>query len=100
MKSVVRVVCATCFCLLFHSVIALAADVLPSDVLPADLAAAYIVNEDSHPHRVLPGESSRFSLEPAGHAGRMDVKCALEGDDNMILSGFTSAIGPYQRLAP
>ena len=89
MKSVARLVCATCFCLLFNSAIVLSAGVLPSDVLLADLAAAYIVNEDSHPHRVSPGESARFSLEPAGHAGRMDVKCSLEADDDMILTGVT-----------
>jgi hypothetical protein len=84
MRSVERVVCAICFCLLFHSVIALSAD-----ALSADLAAAYIVNEDSHRHRVLPGESARFSLEPAGHVGRMDVKCPLEADDEMKLTGVT-----------
>ena len=89
MRSVERVVCAICFCLLFHSIIALSADVMSADVLSADLAAAYIVNEDSHPHRVLPGESARFSLEPAGHVGRMDVKCSLEADDEMKLTGVT-----------
>ena len=89
MKGAAGVVCVTCICLLFHSAAVLSADVLPSDVLPADLAAAYIVNEDSHPHRVSPGESARFSLEPAGHAGRMDVKCSLQADDEMILSGVT-----------
>jgi hypothetical protein len=89
MKDAAGVVCGTCFCLLFHSAIALSADVLPSDGLPTDLAVAYIVNEDSHPHRVSPGESARFSLEPAGHAGRMDVKCSLEADDEMILTGVT-----------
>jgi hypothetical protein len=89
MKDAAGVVCGICFCLLFHSAIAVSADVLPSDGLPADVAVAYIVNEDSHPHRVSPGESARFSLEPAGHAGRMDVKCSLEADDEMILTGVT-----------
>ena len=56
---------------------------------PADMAAAYIVNEDSHPHQVAAGEATRFSVESAETATRMDVKCSLEGEDGKPLTAVT-----------
>jgi hypothetical protein len=66
------------------------------------MAAAYITNEDSHPHPVAAGETSRFTLELARAVGRMDVKCSLEGDSGMPLTavtlrtrGLTDVVWPF-----
>ena len=58
-------------------------------VRSADMTAAYIINEDSHPHPVAVGETTRFSVEPSTTVGRMDVKCSLEGDSGMPLTAVT-----------
>jgi len=58
-------------------------------VWSVDMTAAYIVNEDSHPHPVAPGETTRFSVEQARTVGRMDVKCSLEGDGGKPLTAVT-----------
>jgi len=70
----------------------------------ADMAAAYITNEDSHPHPVAAGETSRFTVELARAVGRMDVKCSLEGDSGMPLTavtlrtrGLTDVVWPFPR---
>ena len=56
---------------------------------PADMTAAYIVNEDSHPHQVAAGEATRFSVESAEIVTRMDVKCSLEGECGKPLTAVT-----------
>ena len=58
-------------------------------VWSADRPAAYIINEDSHPHPVAPGEATRFSVGAAKTVARMDVKCSLEGDGGMPLTAVT-----------
>ena len=58
-------------------------------VWSADMAAAYIINEDSQPHPVAPGEAARFSVEATKTVARMDVKCSLEGDGGMPLTAVT-----------
>ena len=55
----------------------------------ADMTAAYIINEDSHPHQVAPGEVARFSVEATRTVARVDVKCSLEGDGGMPLTAVT-----------
>ena len=37
---------------------------LATAVRSADETRAYILNEDSHPHQVAPGDAARFSLQP------------------------------------
>ena len=75
----VRTCCAIVTGLLIHTAV----------VWSADMNAVYIVNEDSHPHQVAPGEAARFSVEAAGTVARMDVKCSLEGDGGMPLTAVT-----------
>jgi len=58
-------------------------------VWSADMAVAYIINEDSHPHRVAAGEAARFSVEATGTVARVDVKCTLEGNGGMPLIAVT-----------
>jgi hypothetical protein len=58
-------------------------------VWPANITAAYIINEDSHPHQVGPGEAARFSVEAIKSVARMDVKCSLEGDGGLPLTAVT-----------
>jgi hypothetical protein len=53
------------------------------------MAAAYIINEDSHPHPVAPGETARFDVEPTSTMARLDVKCSLEGDAGLPLTAVT-----------
>ena len=55
----------------------------------AEPVRVYIVNEDSHPHEVAPGASTRFSLEAAAAGALMDVKCSLRGDGDKPLSSVT-----------
>jgi hypothetical protein len=38
-----------------------------------------MVNEDSHPHEVLPGARSRFFIPAVTEPRRLDVKCGLSG---------------------
>jgi hypothetical protein len=47
----------------------------------ADPMRAWVLNEDSHPHSLAPGEAARFSLEVGEPAALMDVKCSLAGDE-------------------
>jgi hypothetical protein len=72
----VRTCCAIVTGLLIHTAVA----------WPADMTVAYIINEDSHPHPVAPGEAARFSVEATRTVARMDVKCSLEGDAGMPLT--------------
>jgi hypothetical protein len=58
-------------------------------VCTADTAAAYIINEDSHPHRVAPGGTARFDVESTNSVARLNVKCSLEGDDGLPLTAVT-----------
>jgi hypothetical protein len=55
----------------------------------ADMTAAYIINEDSHPHPVAPGETARFDVESTNTVARMDVKCSLEGAGGLPLTAVT-----------
>jgi hypothetical protein len=55
----------------------------------AEPVRVYIVNEDSHPHEVAPGESTRFTLEAAAGGALMDVKCSLRGDGDKPLASVT-----------
>jgi hypothetical protein len=58
-----------------------------SSATPAqEIVPAYILNEDSHPHRVLPGKTARFNIEAGQPGARMDVKCSLQGDGGRALS--------------
>ena len=75
----IRTCCAIVTGLLIHTAV----------VWPADMTAAYIINEDSHPHQVGPGEAARFSVEATKTVARMDVKCSLEGDGGMPLTAVT-----------
>jgi hypothetical protein len=72
----IRTCCAIVTGLLIHTAVA----------WPADMTVAYIINEDSHPHPVAPGEAARFSVEVTKTVARMDVKCSLEGDAGMPLT--------------
>jgi hypothetical protein len=58
-------------------------------VWPADMTAAYVINEDSHPHQLAAGEATRFSVESAETVARMDVKCSLEGEGGKPLAAVT-----------
>lgn len=52
----------------------------------------YMQTEDSHPHEVLPGKTSRFPFWPSEQAGFIDVKCTLSGQAvpfEIRLSGIT-----------
>jgi hypothetical protein len=40
---------------------------------------AFINNEDSHPHEVLPGKSTVFYVDNSKTGGLVDVKCMLSG---------------------
>ena len=71
--------CATGIALLINSAV----------VWASDMPATYIINEDSHPHPVAPGEVTRFSVEAAETVARMDVKCSLEGDGGMPVTAVT-----------
>jgi hypothetical protein len=75
----VRTCCAIVTGLLIHAAV----------VWSADMTNAYIINEDSHPHQVAPGEAARFSVEATRTVAHMDVKCSLEGDGGMPLTGVT-----------
>jgi hypothetical protein len=69
-------------------VITLAAGLLASvaSARAAEPVRVYILNEDSHPHEVAPGASTRFTLEAAGDGALMDVKCSLRGDGDKSLT--------------
>jgi hypothetical protein len=75
----IRTCCAIVTGLLIHTAV----------VWSADMPAAYIINEDSHPHQVAAGAVTRFSVEAAKTLARMDVKCSLEGDGGMPLTAVT-----------
>jgi hypothetical protein len=75
----IRICCAIVTGLLIHTAVAWS----------ADITAAYITNEDSHPHQVAPGEATRFTVEASKTVARMDVKCSLEGDGGMPLTAVT-----------
>jgi len=38
-----------------------------------------ILEEDSHPHEVRPGQEARFHALPVAQPSRIDVKCSLTG---------------------
>ena len=59
----IRTCCAIVTGLLIHVAVAWS----------ADMAAAYIINEDSHPHPVMAGEAARFTVETSKTVARMDV---------------------------
>ena len=60
--------------------------ILSSIASATDVVRAYVLNEDSHPHQVLPGDVARFSVETGKLVGLMDVKCSLEGDKGKSLT--------------
>ena len=45
----------------------------------AQLEQVHMVNEDSHPHEVQPGATSRFFIPVVTEPRRLDVKCSLSG---------------------
>jgi hypothetical protein len=58
-------------------------------VRSADETRAYILNEDSHPHQVAPGDAARFSLQPVKLLARMDVKCSLQAEAGKPFTAVT-----------
>ncbi|PIW27069.1 MAG: hypothetical protein COW30_11910 [Rhodospirillales bacterium CG15_BIG_FIL_POST_REV_8_21_14_020_66_15] len=65
------------------------------------LPRAEMLEEDSHPHEVRPGDEARFHTLPAARTSFLDVKCSLTGPAEraaIVTSGMALKDWPLDSL--